>query len=188
VRLARSTDPTVTVEEFALSCMSVATTHAAGRAALLSVRGAAAALEAELARLRACPLPRHAPELARFEAFRSAIAAALRRLRDPRARQEHEPPGDGPPPDSDGTAPLRGLPVVCIACGAAPSPGRQLAQCGACRGPERWCSVACQRKSWATHKLECRVRTERAAPPAGAQAGAGGSPTARTEAGAAGGT
>jgi hypothetical protein len=173
VRLAPSTHPVVSFQ--ALSCMCVATRHAAGRAALLSLDGATAALEAGMARLRAAPLERDRAERARREELCGVIAAALGRLRDPRARQEHgPPPADAPQPGSDGVVPLGGLPVVCIACGSAPAPGRPLQQCGACRGPERWCGAACQRATWAAHKPECRERTAGAAA-AGGPAGAGGS-------------
>jgi hypothetical protein len=172
VRLARSAD--FEVRQFALSAMSVATTHAAGRTALLSAGGAAAALEAELAQPSSAPLLRRRGERATLEGVRASASDALRRLRDPRARLEHEPPGDAPPPGADGTAALRGWPVVCIACGAEPSPGRPLKHCSACRGPERWCGAACQRATWAAHKPECRQRTAGEAA-AGAPAGAGGS-------------
>jgi hypothetical protein len=173
VRLARADDPLVS--PCAITCICAATTHAAGRAALLSVRGAAAALEEELALLRAALRDsRNDDERARLECLRAAATDALRRLRDPRARQEHEPPRDGPPPGLDGTSPQPATPPVCIACGAAPAPGRRLQQCGACWGPERWCGAACQRATWAAHKAECRERTAGAAA-AAAPAGAGGS-------------
>jgi hypothetical protein len=49
--------------------------------------------------------------------------------------------------------------------GAWPRPGcRALMVCGGCRGPERWCSKECQRKSWLEgHREVCKQRQAAAA-------------------------
>jgi hypothetical protein len=171
VTLAR--DPGLVLWQHAVSVMCIATTDAAGRAALLSAGGAAAALEAGLVRLRTAPRAQHRPERARRERFCESIAAALRRLRDPSALEEREPPGDGPPPGLEGVPPLQRGPAACVACGEEAPPGRTLLQCSACRGPERWCGATCQRATWAAHKRECRQRTAAGAAPAGAPAAPG---------------
>jgi hypothetical protein len=120
--------------------------HAAGHAALRSA-GAEAALS-RLATARAVRRGRFDPR-----PFAAEALAALR----------------GPAPTASLAAGTSGVPIMetvtryvcapaCIACGAAAAPARPLMMCGACRGPERWCSAACQRASWPAHKGACRQR------------------------------
>jgi hypothetical protein len=120
--------------------------HAAGHAALRSA-GAEAALS-RLAAARGVGGGRLDP--------RRGAAEALAALR-------------GPAPTAPLAAGMSGVPIIetvttfdgrpaCVACGAAPAPGRPLMVCSACRGPERWCSAACQRASWPAHKGACRQR------------------------------
>jgi hypothetical protein len=84
-------------------------------------------------------------------AWATSLTEALEVLR--------RPPQDGPGP----------APRLCDACGARGSRARPLQQCSGCHGPERWCSVECQRSSWAAHKVVCRERKAAVAAPAGSQ-------------------
>jgi hypothetical protein len=118
--------------------------HACGRAALLD-SGAEAALAAVVA--------------SRPGAWAPALAEALEVLR--------RPPERGPGPVA-----ADAVPRLCSTCGARGSRDQPLKQCGACRGPERWCGAECQRRGWAGHKAVCLER--RAAAAASAAAGSQG--------------
>jgi hypothetical protein len=114
--------------------------HACGRLALVAA-GAEAALAAAAA--------------SRQGAWAPALAEAVEVLR--------RPPEHGPGPLAAGPEPR-----LCTVCGVRRSRARPLKVCIGCRGPERWCSVECQRSSWAGHRAVCLAR--RAAAEAAAEA------------------
>ncbi|KIK70137.1 hypothetical protein GYMLUDRAFT_34606 [Collybiopsis luxurians FD-317 M1] len=59
-------------------------------------------------------------------------------------------------PSSDPREPLRKELDQCQTCWRSKEPGRPLMKCAGCQ-IEKYCSKECQKKSWPTHKVKCKL-------------------------------